>query len=269
LAAPAATTAAVVDERYAKYDKMRKMLPEGAVRPKMTTDGFTPAEIDAFFSGTPLAAPAATTAAVVDERYAKYDKMRKMLPEGAVRQKMTTDGFTPAEIDAFFGGAGGSAAIATKVAVPVAPPPAPVVEAPPEGMQMKPKVKPDVKMKGLFWTKIKNESIKGTVWHRLEDFKLQGNMEKELIAWFASKGNDTAVGGGGSTAASSSKQSNAMKLVSVLDSKRSQNVMIILGKLRKSPEDIIKLVIDLDPTTLNHELTTTLIDILPTPEGNK
>ena len=29
-----------------------------------------------------------------DDRYAKYIKMKSMLPEGAVRQKMSTDGFS-------------------------------------------------------------------------------------------------------------------------------------------------------------------------------
>ena len=51
-----------------------------------------------------------------DPKYEKYMKMKKMLPEGAVRQKMTTDGIAPADIDAFFGvggvgvGGGGGAA---------------------------------------------------------------------------------------------------------------------------------------------------------------
>ena len=38
----------------------------------------------------------------VDPRFEKFDKMKKMLPEGAVRQKMMLEGFTPEEIDKFF-----------------------------------------------------------------------------------------------------------------------------------------------------------------------
>ncbi len=43
------------------YDKMRKMLPEGPVRQKMSVDGFSEEEIDAYFAGKPIpkkAAPA-------------------------------------------------------------------------------------------------------------------------------------------------------------------------------------------------------------------
>ena len=51
--------------------------------------------------------------------YQKYVTMRKMLPEGPVRQKMMTDGFTPSEIDAFFGSDGGP--------YPAAPPRMPAI----------------------------------------------------------------------------------------------------------------------------------------------
>ncbi len=80
-----------------------------AVRAKMAADGFSDLETDQFFSGTlppptpsaqnsgsvpppPVAAVtaqvaesvpvAAAAAAGADERFTKYDKMRKMLPEG-------------------------------------------------------------------------------------------------------------------------------------------------------------------------------------------
>ena len=38
-----------------------------------------------------------------DSRLKTYDTMRKMLPEGAVRQKMKMDGIPDADIDAYFG----------------------------------------------------------------------------------------------------------------------------------------------------------------------
>ncbi len=38
--------------RFLKYDKMKKLLPEGAVRQKMMTEGISAADIDAFFDGT-------------------------------------------------------------------------------------------------------------------------------------------------------------------------------------------------------------------------
>ncbi len=55
-------------------------------------------------ASVPAPVPVASTVPVVEERFAKFEKMKKMLPEGAVRQKMTGEGFTPAEIDGFFAG---------------------------------------------------------------------------------------------------------------------------------------------------------------------
>jgi len=68
-------------------------------------------------------------------------------------------------------------------------------------------------------------------------------------------------------AAAAEKKSGGKKLISVLDAQRTQNVMIIMGKVRKNAEQILKLVIDLDPEALNHELCHTLYEVLPTAEG--
>jgi hypothetical protein len=54
-----------IDPKYEKYFKMKKMLPEGAVRQKMMQEGCSDAEIEALFNGTLGAAaptPAATAA---------------------------------------------------------------------------------------------------------------------------------------------------------------------------------------------------------------
>ncbi len=96
-----------LDEKYIKYDKMLKMLPEGAVRQKMITDGLKPAEIDSFFNRlnpTPLKKTSNPSPPILNEKFAKYDKMRSMLPEAAVKQKMMQDGISPADIASFFGG---------------------------------------------------------------------------------------------------------------------------------------------------------------------
>jgi hypothetical protein len=47
---------------------------------------------------------AQVSAAAAKERegYGKYDKMRRMLPEGAVRQKMEMDGISSSDIEAYF-----------------------------------------------------------------------------------------------------------------------------------------------------------------------
>ncbi|KAG7398599.1 hypothetical protein PHYBOEH_010754 [Phytophthora boehmeriae] len=89
-------------EVYSKYFKMLKMgLPEGAVRQKMKADGVDERALelggDAPFSKLPKDAVKDTSKRDIqfkdDPVYGKYFKMRQMgLPEGAVRQKMKTDG---------------------------------------------------------------------------------------------------------------------------------------------------------------------------------
>jgi hypothetical protein len=54
----------------------------------------------------------------IDPKYEKYVKMKKMLPEGAVRQKMMQEGIPDAEIEAFFNGTLGDTAAPTAPAAP-------------------------------------------------------------------------------------------------------------------------------------------------------
>jgi hypothetical protein len=330
-----APAAAAVEERFEKFVKMRKMLPEGAVRQKMAMEGFTEAEINLFIangppvaaasaSAAPAAAPAAAKAPEFGERYTKFIKMKTMLPEGAVRQKMAMEGFTPSEIDVFFGAAPGTGAAAApkgptftpleairfakyeklmkttpadqvrqkmeteevsaediekffavmaaqaaakaggaKGGAGAAPKAAPV-EPPPDGMPAKPKITPVAKMKGVFWNKLKNNSIKGTVWYKLPEYNLPADEIKRLEDLFGTK---TVAPEVLEAKAAKAKEKSEKKLLSLLDAQRTQNMLIVMGKVRKSPQDIMKLVLDLDPATLHPELTHTLYELHPSPDG--
>jgi hypothetical protein len=278
--APVTTTVtAPIDPKFEKYDNMKKMLPEGAVRQKMNLEGVSAEEIDAFFHGTlgqsaapvPPASPEA--AAVTDPRYAPFEKMKKILPEDVVRQKMSLSAFTPEEIDKFFSGA---ATGGTPVGSPMKPaasplPPAPnlppkPVEEPPEGMKKKEKIKPSTKLRGLFWNKIKsNEITKDTIWFQLKDFSLTDAEIQKLEETFANQAKESSSPM--PTSAKESSKSNQPKLTSVLDGKRTQNILILLGKLRKAPEDVLMMIIELDPNALNQEITNSLMENVPTAEG--
>jgi hypothetical protein len=330
-----APAAGAVEERFEKFVKMRKMLPEGAVRQKMAMEGFTEAEINLFIangppvaaasaSTAPAAAPAAAKAPEFGERYTKFIKMKTMLPEGAVRQKMSMEGFTPSEIDVFFGAAPGTGAAAApkgptftpleairfakyeklmkttsadqvrqkmeteevspediekffavmaaqaaakaggaKGGAGAAPKAAPV-EPPPDGMPAKPKITPVAKMKGVFWNKLKNNSIKGTVWYKLPEYNLPADEIKRLEDLFGTK---TVAPEVLEAKAAKAKEKSEKKLLSLLDAQRTQNMLIVMGKVRKSPQDIMKLVLDLDPATLHPELTHTLYELHPSPDG--
>ena len=43
-----------------------------------------------------------STANAAKSKFERFEKMRKLLPEGAVRQKMTMEGFSKEEVDGFF-----------------------------------------------------------------------------------------------------------------------------------------------------------------------
>eukprot|EP01034_Spumella_vulgaris_P021864 gene21864-27939_t len=270
------------EDKFTKYDKMKKMLPEGAVRQKMMTDKCTAEEIDQYFAGTlnrttaVSSAPSASAAPVVDEKYAKYDKMRKMLPDGAVRQKMAQDKLPQEEIDAYFGSAvaaGGGAPPLKAVGIAALAVKKPAVEAPPEDMTAKPVLKPAVKLKNLFWNKLPTSDIKGTIWHKMNEFTLPEDDCKRMEECFAAK--SAAVPAADSSSSTPiTKQGEldpktplpAAKLISALDSKRTQNVSIIIKKLRRTPVQIMEMIVDLDTAVLTLEMTSVIISILPTPE---
>lgn len=269
------------DPRYEKFEKMKKMLPEGAVRQKMSLDGFSEQEIDCFIKGLPpplspaLLKPAAARPQE-DPKYEKYTKMLKMLPEGAVRQKMTQDGISASEIDIFFGVGPKAGSVkgardvitgnlAQQAAAKVnAKKPTIPQETPPEGMKPKPLLELPVKLKTFFWTKMKASEVKGTVWQGLEDFHLPQEALRMLEDWFAAKA--TTPLPTAAEIAAKEKADKTPKKIAVLDSKRTQNVLIIMGKLRKSPEDIMNMVIDLDVDVMTPELTQSIQTVLPNDE---
>ncbi|KAG6970314.1 hypothetical protein JG688_00004915 [Phytophthora aleatoria] len=90
------------DPKYAKFFKMLQMgLPEGAVRQKMQVDGVDESALD--LGGDAMVSQLARLTGIKlqdDPTYAKYFKMLKMgLPEGAVRQKMKTEGVDERALD--------------------------------------------------------------------------------------------------------------------------------------------------------------------------
>ena len=182
-----------------------------------------------------------------------------------MRQKMTADGLAADEIAQFFAAKTGSAAAGKTAAGLAAAAKKPVVpedEPPPENMQPKPKVAPPVKLKNLYWSKIKPAEIKGTIWHKVEEVPLPKEDTALIEDWFAAKAPVPLP-----KKEEQKKSANAgPKLVSILDSKRAQNVLIIMGKLRKGAEDLMHMIVDLDPAELNADLTSMIFGMLPTAE---
>jgi hypothetical protein len=95
------------DPKFEKFRKMQKMgLPEGAIRQKMSTEGISLTEQEIFFSAKPAAkSEPEPEQPAEDPKFEKFRKMQKMgLPEGAIRQKMNTEGISADEQESFFSG---------------------------------------------------------------------------------------------------------------------------------------------------------------------
>jgi Ca2+-binding EF-hand superfamily protein len=152
--------ATCANPKYDKFEKMQKAgLPEFVVRQKMSLDGLAASEIDVFFAeiaagsatkslppsvppppagpklvGAPKPPPPSTPKSSVpvvdygdDPKFEPFVKMKKILPEPAVRQKMKQNGFLDPEIDAFLKADMTSVGdVANKGAVGLVKPPPPV-----------------------------------------------------------------------------------------------------------------------------------------------
>lgn len=83
------------------YNGKRKILTNEQVQGLLTREGFSTDVINAFLNGTivPVKNPVLDGA---NEITNKYIKMKNMLPEEAVKQKMKQAGFSPEEINKFF-----------------------------------------------------------------------------------------------------------------------------------------------------------------------
>lgn len=322
--APTAPANLELLQRFEKYEKMKKMLPVGAVRQKMAMDGVSEADVELFVSGKYLEPGATTANSETNKEQAslskssatseannkqtymeKYEKMRKILPEGAVRQKMVTDNvLSPTEIDQFFFGKKtpiNSPKGSNTGSVAVAPVP----------------VKKSI-TKPLYWIKVscapkeynsedkKYDKLRHieTIWQEIlrkwhselmrrttnlsitignsSSFMnanvnalcvLPNQVQEWVEVWFANPPPSAAASkkANQSTKNASSSSSTETKLLqakkqTIVDSKRAQNILIVLGRVRRAPSEIKRLVVKLQQKYMTAELTANLRNILPTPE---
>lgn len=81
--------------KFEKFEKMKKLLPEGAVRQKMTMEGIPAAEIEDFLAGktkkpeppVDSSMPSTSTkkgGSLLEERVAKFERLQKLLLEAAL-----------------------------------------------------------------------------------------------------------------------------------------------------------------------------------------
>lgn len=90
-----------------------------------------------------------------------------------------------------------------------------------------------------------------------------------LEAWFlqaASAPGPKAAAGAKPAGSSKTDKAGPPKKLSIVDSKRAQNVLIVLGRIRKSPLELKRIILQLQPKQCTAEFTANLRNILPTDE---
>eukprot|EP01041_Mallomonas_annulata_P004105 gene4105-8161_t len=159
-----------------------------------------------------------------------------------------------------------SVAVPHPIRRPLVPPPLPgalSTDCLLSSLPPKPVMIPSVKMKAVFWTKLKVEQLRSSIWLTLQEPKLCWTELEELfgedVAMIRTKSSldmGTSGGGGGGGAHRSVHKS---KTISLFD-----NVSIACGKIRRAPKDIANMIVHMDPLQLTKDLTETLLPLVPT-----
>jgi hypothetical protein len=132
--------------------------------------------------------------------------------------------------------------------------------------------KPTKKMRTIFWNKINEE--KG-IWQEVNKIhveQLHINFDKLQEKFSLPEESQIGYGAQGQSSSSShshvgrgngtSKKKNPK--VSLIDPKRSHLLEISLNRIRKQPEEIVKMITELNPEILTLDLTEILLTIIPT-----
>lgn len=156
---------------------------------------------------------------------------------------------------------------------PPPPPGGPGGPPPPPGgapagpvLPKKKKIVPGQKMRNFNWNMINVRKIKDTIWENIDDEKVKLDISA-LEGAFAQREKVKVEGENGLDSGPLTDRSKK-QLIQVLDSKRSQNVSIMLSRFGSgvSFEQIKRAVIDLDASVIDLENLQQMIPFMPQPE---
>jgi hypothetical protein len=150
------------------------------------------------------------------------------------------------------------------------PPPPGMGPPPPPGMPLfhqaaaaasKPLNLSSKPLKSFNWTKIPPNKVKDTIWEQIDDADIHQKLKKkvynEFEELFAAKETKTVE-------QSNEKLDQTPKEISFLDSKRSQNVNIMLKAIKLDPTSIKKAILTVDLHILPRFVLTELLKLIPT-----
>lgn len=242
------------DPRFKKYFTMlRSHIPRGAIEQKMLAEG-----VDVKILDMDPTKPAPKEPPVKDDpRYKKYFAMvKRRIPKQAVLNEMKKDGVDTAILDLDPDKPLPPATKTKGLAALLRRSPTKKEPSAPK----KPNPKPRVAMKSLFWSKIPDDSRDKTVWKNLSDDDVELDLDA-LELDFAKQKKKSAE----EEAAEKEKleKQQEKKKVTLVDSKVSQNVGIVLHKLKMTNKAICRAIITVD---LDAQKTELLLKAVPTPE---
>jgi len=153
-------------------------------------------------------------------------------------------------------------------AVPIPPPPPPpprMYDAPPSPNMSKKIPKCETPMKCFNWNKISQLNYDNTLWKNVNEEKLYSVLDlKDFQRTFSAYQKPQE------TDASNSEHPKATKLkkeFSVIDSRRAHNCTILLSKLRMTNDELINLILNMDPNDeLPKDMIEQLLKFIPTME---
>jgi len=130
----------------------------------------------------------------------------------------------------------------------------------------KPARQTSVKLKQLYWTKINPVNVVNTIWQEVDEPVIDVTL---LMNRFGQK-TSQPVGKNIANEAMKAKKKSSAKAISLFDGVRMQNVAIASAKLKKTPEEIVDMVVRLDPDDLTQDTTDIVKNLLiPTAEESK
>ena len=119
----------------------------------------------------------------------------------------------------------------------------------PVATKTKPNKKPKVPMKELNWQKLNENSIKDTIWEKIDDTKLKFNPDEFCEIFAKDEPN--------------SPPKNAVKKSVFLGPDRQANIDIVLGKIKLKPIDISDAILIYDEEILTEHICDLLTPIFP------
>lgn len=120
------------------------------------------------------------------------------------------------------------------------------------GGPVKDKLKPNVPMKSILWTLVNPLNIKGTIWETIDERTATYEIPN-LEAEFTSVRPDKPV----------AKSTIPAKVI-LLAPNRSQNLNIVLSKLKMSPSSIVEAILTVNEEVLTLNIVNCLLDAIPT-----